>query len=193
MLRWVSGLLMLSVVAACSGSADLKDAPVPLGDFRLEHNIVVASKATQGPLSRKASEEMLANTMKAAIAERFDRYDGASRYHFGISIEGYILAIPGIPVVAAPKSALIINLTVWDDEAGKKLNDEPRQITVFETFGTDLIIGSGLTMTADEQLVILSQNAAKEVEKYLVEQRAEQGWFTPDPQTEAVSVPEVAG
>ena len=104
-----------------------------------------------------------------------------------------ILAIPGIPVVAAPKSALIINLTVWDDEAGKKLNDEPRQITVFETFGTDLIIGSGLTMTADEQLVILSQNAAKEVEKYLVEQRAEQGWFTPDPQTEAVSVPEVAG
>ena len=191
MQRRVFGLLMVSIVAACSGSADLKDPPVPLGDFSLVHNIVVASKAYQGPLSRKASEEQLANTMKAAIAERFDRYNGASRYHFGISIEGYVLALPGVPVVAAPKSVLIINVTVWDDEAGKKLNDEPHQITVFETFGADLILGSGLTMSADEQLVILSQNAAKEVENYLVEQRNELGWFTPD--AEAVAVPEIAG
>lgn len=190
MLRWVSGLFILSVVAACSGSADLKDPPAPLGDFKLVHNIVVASKAYQGPVSRKASEELLASTMKAAIAERFDRYDGDSGYHFGISVEGYVLAISGVPLVA-PKSVLIINLTVWDDEAGKKLNEEPQQITVFETFGADLILGSGFTMSAEEQLVILSQNAAKAVENYLVEQQNEQGWFTPD--AEPVAVPETSG
>lgn len=191
MLRWVSGLLMLLVVAACSGKADLKDPPVPLGDFKLVHNIVVASKAYQGPLSRKASEKLLADTMRGAISERFDRYDGDSRYHFGISIEGYVLAIPGVPVVAAPKSVLIINLTVWDDEAGKKLNDEPKQITVFGTFGAELIIGSGYSMTAEEQLVVLSQNAAKAVENYLVEQRVENGWFSPD--TARPATAEIAG
>ncbi len=193
MLRWVSGVLLLSMVAACSGSADLQDAPVPLGDFKLGHNIVVASKAQQGPLSRKASETLLVDTVKAAVAERFGRYDGDSLYHFGISVEGYILALPGVPVVAAPKSVLIINLTVWDDEAGKKLNDETHQITVFETFGTDLIVGSGLTMTAEEQLVVLSQNAVKAIETYLVEQQAEQGWFTPDPATVSADASEVAG
>lgn len=193
MLRWVSGLLLLSMVAACSGSADLQDAPVPLGDFKLGHNIVVASKAQQGPLSRNASEKLLVDTVKAAVAERFDRYDGDSLYHFGVSVEGYILALPGVPVVAAPKSVLIINLTVWDDEAGKKLNDEPHQITVFESFGTDLIVGSGLTMTAEEQLVVLSQNAAKEIENYLVEQQAEQGWFKPDPAKISSEAADVAG
>ena len=143
MLRWISGLLMLSVVASCSGSADLKDPPVPLGDFKLVHNIVVASKAQRGPVSRKVSEELLESTMKAAIAERFDRYDGAGLYHFGISIEGYVLAVSGVPLVA-PKSVLIINLTVWDDAAGKKLNQEPREIVVFETFGTDPMTKFGI-------------------------------------------------
>lgn len=181
--RWVSGLLMTVALAACNGGADLQDAPVPLGDFKLGHNIVIASKAFQGPLSREASEEMLSETVKAAIAERFDRYDGDRLYHFGISVEGYVLAIPGVPVVAAPKSILIINLTVWDDAAGKKLNEEPHQITVFENFGADMVLGSGFTMSAEEQLEILARNAAKEVERYLVAQQKAQGWFTPDPAT----------
>jgi len=33
-------------------------------------------------------------------------------------------------------------------------------------------------MTAEEQLVQLSQNAAKEVERYLVKQQKDLGWFT---------------
>eukprot|EP00581_Thalassiosira_minuscula_P025811 CAMPEP_0184409550 /NCGR_PEP_ID=MMETSP0738-20130409/4177_1 /TAXON_ID=385413 /ORGANISM="Thalassiosira miniscula, Strain CCMP1093" /LENGTH=187 /DNA_ID=CAMNT_0026767297 /DNA_START=108 /DNA_END=671 /DNA_ORIENTATION=+ len=177
---------MLLVLAACGGSADLDEAPAPLGDFKLVHNIVVAPKAQRGPLSRKASEEQLVETMRSAIAERFDRYDGSSRYHFGISVEGYVLAVPGVPVVLAPKSILIINLTVWDDAAGEKLNDEPKQITVAETFGTGALIGSGYTLDADAQLVQLSQNAAKAVERYLSTQQAEQGWFQPDEAVAAV-------
>ena len=181
MVRSVLGLLMMAVLVACSPSADLEDAPVPLGDFRLEHNIVIASKAQRSPVSRAATEEQLAETVRAAIAERFGRYNGASRYHFGISVEGYALAPPGVPLVLAPKSALILNVTVYDDAAGKKLNDKPEQITVLETFGSGAIIGTGYTMTAEEQLVELSRNAAKAVERYLVTQRAEQGWFEPDP------------
>lgn len=180
MRRWVFGLLMVAGLSACAASRDLDEAPVPLGDFRLEHNIVIADKAQRGPLSRPASEEQLSNAVKAAMAERFGRYNGASRYHFGISVEGYVLAQPGIPLVLAPKSALILNVTVWDDAAGGKLNDEPEQITVLETFGTAPIIGTGYTMTAEEQLKELSQNAAKAVERYLVRQQKNEGWFTPD-------------
>jgi hypothetical protein len=184
MLRLVFGLMMMGLLAACAGNADLDEAPVPLGDFRLEHNIVVASKAQRGPLSREATEEQLVETVKAAMAERFGRYNGASRYHFGISVEGYVLAQPGVPLVLSPKSALILNVTVWDDAAGKKLNDEPKQVTVLETFGTGTIVGSGYTLTAEEQLVQLSQNAAKAVERYLVKQQAEEGWFRPDTDTD---------
>ncbi|WP_299208298.1 hypothetical protein [uncultured Tateyamaria sp.] len=180
MMRWVLGLLMLVTVSACASNRDLGDAPVPLGDFRLEHNIVIAENAQRGPLSRPASEEQLTAAVKDAMAERFGRYSGTSRYHFGISVEGYVLAQPGIPLVLAPKSALILNVTVWDDAAGGKLNNEPEQITVLETFGTAPIIGTGYTMTAEEQLKELSQNAAKAVERFLVKQRNEQGWFAPD-------------
>ncbi|MEP2890821.1 hypothetical protein [Tateyamaria sp.] len=180
MMRLCLGMMMMVLVAACSSTADLKDAPVPLGDFRLEHNIVVASEVQRSPVSRKATEEQLTESVRAAIAERFGRYTGESRYHFGISVEGYALAPPGIPLVLAPKSAMILNVTVWDDAAGKKLNDKPKQITVLETFGTAPIIGTGFTMTAEEQLTELSQNAAKAIERYLVRQQSEEGWFVPD-------------
>ncbi|MBY5934474.1 hypothetical protein KUV51_15810 [Tateyamaria omphalii] len=187
MMRWVLGLVMMAVLSACASNRDLNDAPVPLGDFRLEHNIVVAENAQRGPLSRPATEAELTTAVKSAMSERFGRYNGASRYHFGISVEGYVLAQPGIPLVLAPKSALILNVTVWDDAAGGKLNDEPEQITVLETFGTAPIIGTGYTMTAEEQLKELSQNAAKAVERFLVRQSKEEGWFTPDPN--AVAAP----
>ncbi|WP_299686312.1 hypothetical protein [uncultured Tateyamaria sp.] len=181
MTRLLAAMMMVLTLGACAGNADLDQPPVPLGDFSLTHNIVVAPNAQRGPFSRPATDEDLIETVRNAIAERFDRYDGASRYHFGISVEGYVLAVPGVPLVVSPKSALILNLTVWDDAAGKKLNEEPKQITVLETFGTGTIIGSGYTLSAEEQLLQLSQNAAKSVERYLVRQMKEEGWFMPDP------------
>lgn len=172
----ILGFIVL--LGACSsGKADLDKAPVALGDFKLGHNIAVASKARQGPLSRKASEEELIAAMQKAVAERFDRYTGDKFYHFGISVEGYVLAAPGVPLVLAPKSVLIINLTVWDDAAGGKMNEEVHQITVLETFGAGAIVGSGYTLTKEEQLEQLAQNAAKSVETFLVKQRREKGWF----------------
>lgn len=172
-------LILMSVlmIAACNGAADLNKPAVPLGDFRLVHNIAVAPKAQKGPLSRKVSNEVLVKAMTDATAERFGRYEGARGYHFGMSIEGYNLALPGIPVVFAPKSVLIINLTVWDDAANKKLTPKPHQITVLESFDQGPVVGSGYTKSAEEQLKNLSQNAAKSIERYLVKQNKEEGWF----------------
>lgn len=177
MLRVLVLLMTVATLTACNGASDLDKAPTPLGDFSLHHNIVVAPKAQKGPLSREVSKEELAEAVRAATAERFDRYDGERLYHFGISVEGYVLAQPGVPLVFAPKSILILNLTVWDDAQNKKLNPEPHQITVFESFDQGPVVGSGYTKSAEEQLKNLSQNAAKAVETYLVKQNREEGWF----------------
>ncbi len=181
MIRILSALLLAGFLAACNGAADLNKPAVPLGDFNLVHNIAVAPKAVKAPLSRDATEEELTTALTAAVAERFDRYQGTRNYHFGMSVEGYALAQPGIPLVFAPKSILIINLTVWDDALNKKLNEKPHQIMVLESLDQGPLIGSGYTKTAEEQLKNLSQNAAKSIENYLVRQNKQEGWFQGTP------------
>ncbi|MEM9969341.1 MAG: hypothetical protein AAF755_14815 [Pseudomonadota bacterium] len=177
MLRcWLISLPLL-VLIACNGARDLDQAPVALGDFNLVHNVAVAPKAVKGPLSREVSEETLVKALTDATQERFGRYQGARDYHFGMSVEGYVLAQPGIPLVFAPKSILIINLSVWDDAKQKKLTEKPHQITVFESLDQGPVIGSGYTKSAEEQLKNLAQNAAKQIENYLVTQNKEKGWF----------------
>lgn len=178
MIRVLAVLMSVAFLSACNGAADLNKAPVPLGDFSLRHNIAVAPKAVKGPLSREVSKEQLTKALTDATAERFGRYNGSRDYHFGMSVEGYVLAQPGIPVVFAPKSILIINLTVWDDAKNLKLTKKPHQITVFESLDQGPVVGSGYTKSAEEQLKNLSQNAAKAIESYLVKQNKEQGWFS---------------
>jgi len=177
MMRVVLLVLSLFMLVACNGAADLNKAAVPLGDFKLQHNIAVAPKAVKGPLSREASKEQLTKALTDATAERFGRYNGTRNYHFGMSIEGYVLAQPGVPVLFAPKSILVINLTVWDDAKNLKLTPKPHQITVFESLDQGPVVGSGYTKSAEEQLKNLSQNAAKAIESYLVKQNTENGWF----------------
>lgn len=173
-LALIAGLLALT---ACTNANDLSDPPVDLGDFKLGHRVVVAPNLTKGPLSREASVEEWQAAMTKAIAERFDRYDGDKLYHFGISVEGYVLAQPGIPIVANPKSIVIFNVTVWDDAAGKKLNEEVEQITVFESLSGETLLSSGLTQTREQQIENLSRNAAKMIQTYLVRMQREKGWF----------------
>lgn len=177
MTRLVAALMTFVMLAACNGAADLGKAAVPLGDFSLHHNIAVAPKVQKGPLSREVSKEVLIKAMTDATAERFGRYKGSGKYHFGMSIEAYSLAVPGIPLILAPKSLLIVKLTVWDNAKNAKLNAEPQQITVLESFDQGPIVGSGYTKTAEEQLKNLTQNAAKSIETYLVKQNKAEGWF----------------
>ena len=187
MARILIALTAVVALAACNGARDLDQAPVPLGDFRLSHNVAVAPKAVKGPFSREVSEETLAKALADATEERFGRYQGTRNYHFGMSVEGYVLAQPGIPLVAAPKSIMIINFTLWDDAKQKKLTPEPHQITVFESLDQGPIVGSGYTKSAEEQLKNLSQNAAKEIENFLVRENREKGWFNGADEAEEVA------
>ncbi|UWR22934.1 hypothetical protein [Sulfitobacter sp. S190] len=177
-------LLAAALLAGCNGARDLNEAPVPLGDFNLVHNVVVAPKVQKVPLGRELPTEQMIETLRSAVAERFDRYEGARGYHFGISIESYFLAPPGVPVVAAPKSAMIIQITVWDDARNLKLTDKPHQITVIESLDQGPLVGSGYTKSAEEQFRNLSQNAVKQIENYLVKMNAENGWFNTSPDAE---------
>lgn len=185
-LRTMAMMLLAATVAACNGAADLGKAAVPLGDFNLGHNIVVAPKIQKVPLSRELETDTMTKMLQESVAERFERYDGTRLYHFGISIESYFLAPPGVPVVAAPKSAMIIRITVWDDAKNKKLTPKAHQITVLESLDQGPLVGSGYTKTAEEQFKNLSQNAVKQIENFLVKENAEKGWFNEGIATKAV-------
>lgn len=165
------------LVTGCENIDDLSRKPTPIGEFALGHNVVVAPNFVVGPASRTIEDERWIEAMKTAIDDRFGRYEGEQLYHFGISLEGYVLAQPGLPVVLAPKSVLILNLTVWDDAAGAKLNAEPEQITVLENLDGDTIVGSGLTKTAEEQMATLTQNAAKVIQRWITRRHYEEQWF----------------
>ncbi|MGX0903147.1 hypothetical protein ACSSV8_001723 [Roseovarius sp. MBR-79] len=167
-------------LANCAGSNDL-DKEVPyMGNFQLGHNVVVAPNLTKGPASRAATKEEWIEAMTQAITDRMGRHEGTRLYHLGVSVEGYVLAIPGVPLVASPKSALILNVTAWDDAAGKKLNDKPHLVTVMETISGNTIFGSGLTQSKEVQMANLSRNAAKLIETWLNRQNDEFGWFEDD-------------
>jgi hypothetical protein len=184
-LRSTFALIALASLAACSVSRDdLTETPEPLGAFFLGHNIVVAENMTKGPLSRDATPEEWETALRKAIDDRFSRFDGDKLFHIAISVDGYVLAQPGIPVVAAPRSALIFGVTIWDDAAGVKLNDTPHRITVLENLSGDTVVGSGLTSTAEEQMERLAFNAARATERWM---RENPDWFAPDAEAAAVA------
>ena len=179
----------LAAVSAC-GLSDLEEPPVDMGNFRLGLNIAVADKAEKVPISRTASEEEWEAAITDAIQQRFGRYKGSKMYNIGISVDGYALAPPGIPVIAAPKSVLVITANVWDDAAQKKLNAEGKQITLWEDAGAN-ILGSGLIRGRDRQMESLAYNAAKRVEQWFQENPE---WFdiqSPAPVPETGSAPVV--
>ena len=194
MKRLPSLLAGFALLAACANTDDLDKPPVDLGNFNLGHNVVVAPKvATSSAVSREASKEELTSALQDAIAQRFDRYSGSKDYHFGVSIEGYVLARAGVPVVAAPKSAMIIRVTVWDDAAGAKLNVPPEQMTIIEDIDGESLVGTGWTQSKEQQLEGLARNAAKAIETFLVKQNAENGWFEDDGAVAAAPVETAPG
>ena len=169
-------LAMLWGVSACAPDEQLPPKPPALGDFSLGYNIVVVEDPEIGPLSRTATTAEWTAVLSAAMAERMGRYSGEKLYHLGIKVAGYALAKPGIPLVASPKSVLVITLTVWDDAAKARLNPEPENFYVFESLSGATVISSGLTQTKEVQMRNLSRNAARKVEDWLIKNRA---WFEP--------------
>lgn len=187
MIRALIATALLVGLVACSPK-NLNEPPPDLGDFSLGHNVVVASKMRKGPVSRDATEEEWTSALKKAIDDRFGRYEGDKLYHLGVSVEGYLLAPKGLPIVYTPKSALYIQVTVWDDAKNKKINSKPYLIQALEDTNEDsLIIGSGWGRTKQEQLDGLSYNAVYLLEQWLVENHETLDWFTPG---EAQDIPE---
>lgn len=184
-LRRLVALAALSALAACATN-DLGEAPTDFGNFQMGHNIVVAKNAKPVGPSRQATPEEWETVIKGEIARRFGRYDGDKLYHIGIGVDGYALAVPGIPVLLSPKSALVITVNIWDDAAQRKVNAEPKRFTVFEQLSGETVVGSGLTQSKEQQMQNLARNAARLINNWLVENKA---WFS----AEAVTARAAAG
>ena len=102
-MRMFAPFFALLLLAACATN-DLAEPPVPLGDFQLGFNVVVADNMQMVPISRPATVDEWELAMQKAVDARFGRYEGTKLYNLGISVDGFALAPPGIPVVLAPKS-----------------------------------------------------------------------------------------
>ena len=169
------GWLVLAVfLSACAAPVDENRPQAELGDFRLGHNIVVGSTARPVGPTREATPEEWEAVLTAEIDRRLGTLNGEKLYHLGVSVDGYALALPGIPVALNPRSTLVISVTAWDNATQTKLNPEPHQIVVFEAASRETFIGSGLTQTRGEQMANLARNAVYEIEGWLMENRV---WF----------------
>jgi len=167
----------LTLLAACETN-DLKKPPVPLGDFVLGINVAAADQAQVPGISRKVTADDWKSAIETAMADRFGRYEGSRIYNFAIRVDGYVLAPPGIPVIASPRSALIITVYVYDDATQTLLNPEGKQLVMVEGISPESFIGSGITQTKTQQLARMSYRAALAVQKYLLENPA---WFNLPP------------
>lgn len=177
-IRFLPAFALCALLAACAdGARELRQPVEPIGDFKMGHGIVVAPNIVKGPASRDASDEEWIEAVDAAIEERFRRYQGDAFYHLGISVEGYVLAQPGIPLVFSPKSVLIVNVTVFEDATGRKLNEEAKQLTALEAPSAETIVGSGVTQSKAEQMENLSKNIALVIESWMRKEMRAQGWF----------------
>ena len=154
------------MLTACAPTS-IEDDPPPIGDFRLGHIIINDKSAEMAPISREAPDGLLKQDLEAAIQERLGRYKGRRWYHLAVSVGPYSLSAGGVPVFASPRSALVIEVTVWDDATATKLNETPHAISVIEPTSIETIIGSGLIRSPEEQAAVLADSAAYLIEHWL--------------------------
>lgn len=181
MRRYTLALAALAL-SACAAEEDLSQPPQAMGQFRLGHNIAIADDTQLGPFSRTLSEDVIESTVQDAVAARLRRYDGNGLYHLGLNVGGLVLAQPGIPLVYAPNSVMIVDVSVFDNKTQSKLNEEPKRFIVGEGLKNSVpVIGSGYVRSAEEQLANLSESFARQLEDWIREQGEEEGWFAPVP------------
>lgn len=168
MRRFFVALPLLVALAACGSSTrDLEEPTEPMGDFRIGHIGVVAPNLQKLLVSRDATEEEWIAAVTTALGDRFSRFEGDKYYHLGVSVEAYSLPPPIIP----GKSAVALNVTLWDDAAQAKMNAEPKQIQVIKVFE------SRISKNRDQQLTGLAEEAARLVEVWMREMQESDGWF----------------
>lgn len=171
-------ILMLIFAAGLLSACARDDLTLPaeqIGAFDPGHLLAVANDPQLGPFSRRAEEGQWKAGMEQSLEDRFrGRFEGDRLFHIGVAIEAYVLALPGVPLVYAPRSVLIFSVNFYEDATRTRLNAEPIRLTVFEACCTVPILGSGLTKTKEEQLEALSFNAARAIERTM---RENAEWF----------------
>lgn len=190
MFRLISVLAALLLAAGCTETL-MNEEREDLGAFKLRVSYVFADNAVKGPVSRDASPQEWVSAIENAVDGRLRRYDGPQEYDLGISLEGYMLAPPGVPVLYSPKSTAIILVHVYD-VGQEEFLVRKHQIQVLEnTTGESLLVGSGHSRTKQEQIAGLALNAVDAVEEWLAEQHGENGWFDlREPVPEVAVLPE---
>ena len=170
-------VFFIACLAGCAPDMPSQDKPDPIGEFRLGYPVVVGKEMMKGPLSRKEDPEKIMDAVKEATAKRLSVYEGSQFYHVAVKIDAYVLGRPGIPLLLSPKSALVMQVTVWDDVKKAKINEKPIQMTVLEGLSLKTFVGSGLTQTAEVQIANLGQAAARRIEAWLRQQHKTLDWF----------------
>ena len=184
MRRFFVALPLLVALAACGSSTrDLEEPTEPMGDFRIGHIGVVAPNLQKLLVSRDATEEEWIAAVTTALGDRFSRFEGDKYYHLGVSVEAYSLPPPIIP----GKSAVALNVTLWDDAAQAKMNAEPKQIQVIKVFE------SRISKNRDQQLTGLAEEAARLVEVWMREMQESDGWFMGSADAALPAAPTVSG
>ena len=174
-LRFIVLWLVMGLVIGCAAKEDPNAPLVPLGDFRLGHTVIVTKNTKMVPPSRRADLAAWKAMMVSDIDKRLGEYDGEKLYHIGVHVDSYVLAIPGVPLVAVPKSVLVVSLSVFDNATRKRITEKPHQINVFERSKKNtFLVGSGIVNSKSEQMENLSRNMARLIAKYLQENKQ---WF----------------
>ncbi|MGS4945106.1 hypothetical protein ACVDG3_06475 [Meridianimarinicoccus sp. RP-17] len=182
-------VLALMGLAACTSPFDPEVENSGLGDFSLQHLVVIVDEPIQGAVSRGVTDAQLKTAVTDAVDARFRRFAGDTPYSIGIKVQGYVLAPRAVPVLFAPRSQLYLSVNAYDG-AQQRLNADTRNLIVNERAGGDTVIGSGYYQTAEEQLAELAENAAIEIERWL---RENEDWFggaAARPETRATSQPD---
>lgn len=162
------------LLAACAGpvTETPTEAVKPIGDFKLGILVVYAENAKKGPMSRDATPDELKAAVEAEMRKRFGGLQGKKFYNISVAVDVYALARTGIPILVTPKSALALTVNIWDDAKQKTIFDEDKQFTTVEKISGRSLIGSGLSMTADEQLHELVVLTVDKIEAYMRENEA---------------------
>lgn len=169
---------VLALLVAC-GETRLDEAPEDLGAFQARVTHVYTEKALKWPLSRDADHSEWTAPIENALNARLRRYEGSQEYDVAVTLEGFLLAPPGVPVLFSPKSAVVVNVFVYD-VAAKTYLAKKHQMEIFEsTTGESALLGSGHARSKQEQIQGLAINIADQVEEWMAEQHREQGWFAP--------------
>ena len=173
-MRILSALILALGLAACTDyEAQLAEVPAPLGDFQPGYLVAVADEPSKLGFSVDVADETWEAELLKALEERMQRYEGGKLYHVSLKVWEYSL-----PSVVAPvgRSALHVLVTVWDDAAQAKMNDDPKSIYTIKVFEGRL---ARVARTEEERITLLSREVVKLVEDWLRERHEQDGWFGP--------------